>query len=124
MSSNYKYFKSVDNIEDAKALYRRLVMKWHPDVSSESDATRVMAEINAEWEKVFAALKDVHKRNDGSTYTETLKSLGFQWAAKKRMWNFHKEPWTRHGKKEIPMDAIKAKYGCTRFENEPLLKLA
>lgn len=168
---NSKYFSGVNNIEDAKALYRRLVMKWHPDLSHDPDATRIIAEINTEWEKVFAALKDVHKRSDGSTYTETredkksaetagefaeiiaqlvkldgitvelvgswvwvsgntfphkdvLKAMGFQWAAKKRMWNYHKEPWVRHGKREIPMEAIKAKYGCTRYEAMEQLKLA
>lgn len=167
----YKYFHNIRTAEEAKARYRELCREYHPDISSNPDANRIMAEINAEWERVWPRYKDIHQTAEGKTYTETredrkstetagefagiiarlvvltgitvelvgcwiwvsgntfphrdtLKALGFQWASKKRMWAYHKEPYERHSKKEIPMDEIKAKYGCTRYASAEQLKLA
>lgn len=63
------FFKGCTCIEDAKQLYKEFCLKWHPDVSKEKNATETMQEINAEWENVFAKLKDVHKNAKGETYT-------------------------------------------------------
>lgn len=62
----------------------------------------------------------------GNTYAhrDTLKALGFGWAAKKHAWYYHKGEYKRRGKKEIPLDDIKAKYGCTRFEGVQQARLA
>lgn len=166
-----KYFADCRTAEEAKKRYRELCREWHPDVSSHPDATETMKAINAEWDIVWARLKDIHQTADGKTYTETredhkstesagefaeliarlvvlegvtvelvgswiwvggntfvhrdtLKALGFQWASKKRMWAYHKDPWERHSRKEIPMDDIRAKYGSTLFETEPQRRLA
>ena len=167
----YKYFTDIHTAEEAKSKYRELCRAYHPDVSHHPEANRIMAEINAEWERIWPRVKDVHQTAEGKTYTETredrksaesagefaeiisrlivldgitielvgswiwcsgntfarrdtLKSLGFIWAAKKRMWVYHKEPWTRHHGKEIPMEDIKAKYGCTRYDTIAQPRLA
>lgn len=167
----YQFFAGCRTAEDAKKRYRELCREYHPDISTNPDATCIMAEINAEWEKVWPRYKDIHQTAEGKTYTETredrkstetagefaeliarlvvldgiavelvgcwvwvsgntfphrdtLKALGFQWASKKRMWAYHKEPYKRHSKKELPMDEIKSKYGYTRFAGVDQLKLA
>ena len=50
-------------------------------------------------------------------YKEKLKELGFRWAAKKRAWVWHSEPYRRHHKGEIPLDKIKERYGCKTIRN-------
>jgi curved DNA-binding protein CbpA len=42
----YNYFKECANLQEAKALYRELVRKHHPDAGGN---TRTMQDINAEW---------------------------------------------------------------------------
>lgn len=50
-------------------------------------------------------------------YKDRLKELGFKWAAKKRAWVWHNEPYRRHHKGEVSLDEIKAKYGCKTVRN-------
>lgn len=50
-------------------------------------------------------------------YKDRLKELGFKWAAKKRAWVWHSEPYRRYHKGEIPLDEIKARYGCRTVKN-------
>ncbi len=50
-------------------------------------------------------------------YKDKLKTLGFKWAAKKKAWIWHSEPYHRRHKGEIPLDEIKAKYGCKTVRN-------
>lgn len=59
-----KFFAGVDNIEDLKAEYRKLAMKFHPDRGGD---TATMQKINAEYSRLFEQLKDIHKstRPDG-----------------------------------------------------------
>lgn len=44
-------------------------------------------------------------------YKDSLKALGFNWAAKKKAWVWHPEPYCKHHSKEIPLEDIRAKYG-------------
>ena len=60
-----KWFKHPEILEDLKKQYHRLAMKHHPDVGGTEQA---MKEINAEYEKLFAALKDTHKNAEGEFY--------------------------------------------------------
>ena len=50
-------------------------------------------------------------------YKDKLKELGFKWAAKKKAWIWHSEPYHRRHKGEIPLSDIKAKYGCKTVRN-------
>lgn len=50
-------------------------------------------------------------------YKDRLKELGFKWAAKKKAWVWHGEPYRRHHKGEIPLDKIKERYGCKTVRN-------
>ena len=51
-----KYF-TARNLDDLKSQYRRLAMKHHPD---RGGSVVVMQEINAEYDALFAILKDAH----------------------------------------------------------------
>ena len=51
-------------------------------------------------------------------YKDQLKALGFTWCSKKRARVWHEEPYYRHHKKEIPLSAIKARYGYQTIKNQ------
>ena len=53
-------------LEELKTMYRTLAVKHHPDCGG---STADMQSINAEYDLLFAKLKDIHTSADGSTYT-------------------------------------------------------
>ena len=62
-----KYFKNCKTAEELKKEYRRLAMKLHPDiVGGDGEEFKVM---QAEFEKLWERLKDVHQTAEGKTYT-------------------------------------------------------
>ncbi|MBQ2174400.1 MAG: molecular chaperone DnaJ [Alphaproteobacteria bacterium] len=61
-----KYFNGITTIEDLKKEYKRLALKYHPDLGGD---TQTMQAINNEYEQMFKALKNKHKTADGRTYT-------------------------------------------------------
>jgi hypothetical protein len=50
----WKWFSGVTSLDEAKGRYRELAKQHHPDSvgSTRSDSTRIMAEINNEWQRV------------------------------------------------------------------------
>lgn len=49
------YFDNCKNLNELKAVYKKLVMENHPDLGGDEE---VMKQINIEYEKVFVVLKD------------------------------------------------------------------
>ena len=45
-----KWFTGCESMDELKAKYRKLAMKWHPDMGGD---TRIMQEINAEYDDYF-----------------------------------------------------------------------
>ena len=66
-----KWFNNPKTCEELKKQYKRLAMEHHPD---RGGSTKDMQEINAEYERLFARLKDVHATKDGETYTSRTAS--------------------------------------------------
>ena len=66
-----KWFNNPQTLEDLKKEYKKLVFKHHPDKGGK---TSDMQEINAEYDKLFAKLKNVHKSASGETYTAKEES--------------------------------------------------
>lgn len=62
-------------LEELKKQYRTLAMKHHPDCGG---STADMQSINAEYDVLFAKLKDIHTAADGSTYTATTTETSEQ----------------------------------------------
>lgn len=62
------YFHKVDSVEALKREYKRLAMQYHPDRGGD---TATMQEINAEYERLFQRLKNIHESHDDSGNSET-----------------------------------------------------
>ena len=62
-------------LEELKAAYRKLAMEHHPDRGGSDEA---MKAVNAEYDRLFPKLKNVHKNKDGEEYTkETAETPEF-----------------------------------------------
>lgn len=62
-----KWFSNPKSLEELKKQYKKLACKHHPDITGGSE--KDMKEINAEYDILFASLKNVHVNMKGETYT-------------------------------------------------------
>jgi len=60
------YFNIPQTLEELKKQYRELALKHHPDRGGTNEA---MKAINAEYDRLFPRLKDIHQTKDGETFT-------------------------------------------------------
>jgi curved DNA-binding protein CbpA len=60
------FFSKCKTIEALKKLYKELAMKWHPDRPGGDEET--MKSVNAEYDKMFDRVKDIHEGKDGKTW--------------------------------------------------------
>ena len=160
-----RYFKDCKTAEELKKAYRTWAKKLHPDLGGNAEEFKVM---QAEYERMWELLKNVHKTAEGETYTkettetpqefiniintlvklngvhvelcgswiwcsgntqpykDTLKSLKFRWAHKKRAWYYHSEPYRKRSHRELTLDEIRDMFGSQSYtakaEEEKKLK--
>ena len=62
-----KYFENPQTLEELKKQYRELAHKYHPDCGGNEE---IMKAVNAEYDRLFPKLKDIHKTATGETYTK------------------------------------------------------
>ena len=48
-------------------------------------------------------------------YKDTLKSLKFRWAHKKRAWYYHSEPYRKRSHRELTLDEIREMFGSQSY---------
>lgn len=48
-------------------------------------------------------------------YKNTLKSLKFRWAHKKRAWYYHSEPYHKRSRRELSLDEIREMFGSQSY---------
>lgn len=63
-----KYFTNCRTAEDLKKAYRKIAAALHPDNNPGKDTTKEFQEMQAEFEKAFDRLKNIHVNKDGETY--------------------------------------------------------
>lgn len=63
---NMNYFKNIETLEDLKKQYKTLALKNHLDRGGNVEMMKL---INAEYDSLFAKIKDTHKNKDGEVYT-------------------------------------------------------
>lgn len=64
------YFEKIETLEELKTQYKKLAMKHHPDRGGDLET---MQEINAEYDRLFIKVKDIHKNKAGATFTRETK---------------------------------------------------
>ena len=78
-----KYFKNINTLEELRSQYKKLLKKYHPD--NKNGSTEAAQAINAEYEKLFKALKNRHDSNAAdskpgcSGNTESAYSNAYDW---------------------------------------------
>ena len=140
-----KEFVEVTGINEAKKIYKTLAKKLHPDVGGSEEEFKILnsvytdflenkiyfsneSKIDLELEKIISQI--LHYENitielvgswvwisgDTKEIKEKLKSLGFKWASKKKMWYYGEMKAKNPKPKSI--DEIKAKYGATTYKSK------
>lgn len=61
-----RFFAKCDTLEQLKAEYKRLAMRYHPDRDGGDEET--MKAVNAEYDDVFDGLKSWHRNAKGERY--------------------------------------------------------
>lgn len=64
-----KFFTNCKTAEELKAAYKKLVRQYHPDLNPEIDDSIIKA-VNAEYDRAWVRLKNVHTSTSGETYTK------------------------------------------------------
>lgn len=70
MKTTTKWFNNPKTLEELKKEYKKLAMAHHPDCGG---TTEEMQEINAEYDKLFAILKNAKSTADGKVYETSEK---------------------------------------------------
>ena len=68
-----RFFTNCKTAEELKKAYKKLVRQYHPDLNPGIDDAIIKA-VNAEYDSMWARLKDVHTAADGTTYTRETKT--------------------------------------------------
>lgn len=66
-----KYYSKCETIEDVKATFKKLVKQLHPDNGGDAEEFKAMMN---EYAEAFKRLKNVHKTQEGETYTAHQES--------------------------------------------------
>lgn len=78
----YKYFAGINTLDELKAAYRRLVLKYHPDRGGDLET---MKAINAEHDRLFEELKKSHNSNADEYHQTTETAAEFRGIIEKLM---------------------------------------
>lgn len=74
-----RYFNNVKTAEEAKQLYKKLARDLHPDCNPDRDTTEEFQQMQAEYEKVWERVKNIHTNAEGETYTKETTETANQY---------------------------------------------
>lgn len=72
-----KHIKDVSTLEELKKVYKRLALKFHPDMPEGDE--EIMKEINNEYDELFEKLKNTHKDKDDQFYYKETEETPNEW---------------------------------------------
>lgn len=79
-----KWFKEVDSLDELRKLYRKLVVKHHPDNGGSEE---IIKEINAEYELLFKRLKSDFEHKDAYSHATDKQKQSYDWQKDKQIRN-------------------------------------
>lgn len=62
-----KWFTGITSLDELRNLYKKLLIKYHPDNNPNLDTTDIMQEINAEYDQLLNQFKDNHTNTQKET---------------------------------------------------------
>lgn len=71
-----KWFKEVKNLEELRKIYKKLVIKHHPD---NGGSENVIKEINAEYDKIFKQIKSDFEHQKNYSDTSDKQKQSYDW---------------------------------------------
>lgn len=77
-----KWFKEVDTLDGLRKLYRKLVVKYHPDNGGSEEAIK---EINAEYDILFKRLKSNFEHKDTYKDATDKQKQSYDWQKDKQI---------------------------------------
>ena len=132
-------FKFDNDIEKAKVQYKSFAKVTHPDLGgNEDDFKQLQNDWNEylknsghtdELSKILNEILSLDLEIDlvgswlwigGNTkpVKETLKTLGFKWASKKKLWFWHEGEFKKRSKKELSIGQIKSLHGSKNLKTK------
>ena len=69
-----KYFKDCKDIETLKKEYKKLALKFHPDLNKDPEALETMKNINNEYDIMFEKLKHIHNNKTENANKQTAET--------------------------------------------------
>lgn len=77
-----KWFKEIDTLDGLRKLYRKLVVKYHPDNGGSEEAIK---EINAEYDILFKKLKNNFEHKDTYKNATDKQKQSYDWQKDKQI---------------------------------------
>lgn len=74
-----KYFNNAKTAEELKQLYKKYARDLHPDCNPGKDTTREFQDMQAEYQKTWEKLKNIHTNAQGETYTKETSETADQY---------------------------------------------
>jgi len=145
-------FKNVSELAEAKKLYKKLAKQLHPDVGGTDEEFKLLNNVytdilqnglyfsnevkfDLDLEKIISKIlhfenieieiigKWIWINGDTKAIKEDLKSLGFRWASKKKMW-YYGELKKTSNRKEKDINEIRSTYGSQKVVSKQNKKIA
>ena len=148
-----KEFENIENLAEAKKIYKKLAKKLHPDIGGTNEEFKILgivynfiienkifftneSKINIDIEKIITKIlhfEDIIIEVVGSwiwlsgdtiEIKESLKEIGFKWSSKRKQWYFTNNTNKRFSKSNKSMEQLKNKYGCKTINTKQNKKIA
>ena len=93
-----KYFSNVNNLQELRKQYRDLLKKFHPDNGGNvSD----MQEVNAEYDRLFKAMKDRHENGSAESNKSDTSSSNTKSSCNDNMYDWENDKALREALEKI-----------------------
>ena len=77
-----KWFKEVNSLDELRKLYRKLVVKYHPDNGGSEE---LIKEINNEYESIFKRLKEGYQHSESYRNATERQKQTYDWQKDKQI---------------------------------------
>jgi hypothetical protein len=92
-----RWFQNINNINDLRTQYKKLLVLYHPDNHPNEDTTSIIQEINVEYETLFKRLKEGFEQSPSYEKASEKTRQFYDWEKDSQIRNIIKELSRFHG---------------------------